>query len=103
MYYVYNMEYLILVAGFGGGMVRGLIGFTKHQFSFKNVGFNLPYFLGMIFISGVVGLLTSAVIGGDALLAFIAGYAGGDIIENAYKTITKKPSLYNLPDLLRKR
>jgi hypothetical protein len=97
------MEYLILVAGFGGGMVRGLIGFTKHQFSFKNVGFNLPYFLGMIFISGVVGLLTSAVIGGDALLAFIAGYAGGDIIENAYKTITKKPSLYNLPDLLRKR
>ena len=57
----------------------------------------------MVFISGVVGVLTSAVIGGDALFAFIAGYAGGDIIENAYKTITKKPSLYDLPEIVRKK
>src|SRR3989344_5579803 len=50
---------LILIAGFGGGVIRGLVGFTKHQYKFKNVGFNLPYFIGMMFISGVVGLLTA--------------------------------------------
>ena len=31
----------ILLAGFGGGLVRGVVGFIKHQFKFKNVGFKL--------------------------------------------------------------
>ena len=35
----------ILIAGFGGGVVRGLVGFIEHQFSYKNVKFQLPYFL----------------------------------------------------------
>lgn len=43
------------------GVVRGLIGFIKHQYSYKNVSFNLPYFLAMMFISGVVGLLTAVI------------------------------------------
>ncbi|MCD6086104.1 hypothetical protein J7J37_00915 [bacterium] len=29
---------------FGGGVVRGLVGFIKHQYSYKNVSFNLAYF-----------------------------------------------------------
>ena len=33
----------ILIAGFGGGVVRSLVGFIKHQHSCKNVGFNLAY------------------------------------------------------------
>ncbi len=37
----------ILIAGFGGGVVRGLVGFIKHQYSYKNVGFRLPYFIGI--------------------------------------------------------
>ena len=52
----------IFIAAFGGGLVRGLIGFIKHQFSYKNVGFNLPYFLGMMFLSGIVGFLTTVAI-----------------------------------------
>ena len=93
----------ILIAGFGGGIVRGLVGFIKHQFSYKNVSFNLRYFLGMAFLSGIIGLLSSMAIkelgltlGGafSPALSFIVGYAGGDFIENIYKIIIKKSSLY---------
>lgn len=95
----------ILIAGFGGGVVRGLVGFTKHQYSYKNVGFRLPYFLGMMFISGIIGLLSAIVttelgitfLGMDYItpaIALIIGYAGGDFIENLYKILLKKPILH---------
>jgi len=96
----------ILIAGFGGGVIRGLVGFIKHQFSYKNVKFRLLYFLGMMLLSGIIGLLTAIVIketgvtflGLDYIspaLAFIIGYAGGDFLENLYKIIVKKPSIYD--------
>lgn len=99
------MDYLsILIAGFGGGMVRGLVGFIKYQYSYKNIGFNLPYFFIMMFISGVVGLIVTAAIRDMAEyvptvpfspgLAMVAGYAGGDFIENLYKIIFRKTSIY---------
>jgi hypothetical protein len=95
----------IIIAGFGGGALRGMVGFIKHQYSYKNVEFRLPYFLTMMFLSGVVGLLTAVAIketginflGLDYLtpaLAFIIGYAGGDFLENIYKIIVGKTSLY---------
>lgn len=104
------MDYILLIAGFAGGVIRGLVGFVKHQYSYKNVPFKLGYFLSMIGLSGVIGLSAgwiskSFVINFEpsfeaiASFAFIAGYAGGDFIENAFKIITKKPSLYNLPKL----
>ena len=95
------MDYLfILIAGFGGGVIRGLVGYIKHQFAYKDVGFNLPYFFTMMFLSGVIGLLTAeavqnlsqAVIAVEfsSAVAFIAGYAGGDFLENLYKIVLKK-------------
>lgn len=108
------MYTLILIAGFGGGAIRGLVGFIKHQYSYKNVGFHLPYFFAMMFLSGIIGLLTAVSIkelgmtflGVDSIspaLALIVGYAGGDFIENIYKIIVKKPSLYSfLPEDLTK-
>ena len=97
---------IIFIAGFGGGAIRGLVGFIKHQYSYKNVGFHLPYFFAMMFLSGIIGLLTAVSIkelgmtflGVDSIspaLALIVGYAGGDFIENIYKIIVKKPSLYS--------
>lgn len=97
----------ILIAGFGGGVIRGLVGFIKHQYSYKNVGFRLPYFLGMMFLSGIIGLLTAIVtkelgitfLGMDYItpaIAFVVGYAGGDFIENLYKIILKKPTIHPL-------
>lgn len=53
--------------------------------------------------SGIIGLLSVWAIKGvgfvledsfSPALAFIVGYAGGDFIENIYKIIIKKPSLY---------
>ena len=98
----------ILIAGFGGGALRGLVGFIKHQFSYKNVEFRPPYFLTMMFFSGIIGLLAAITakelgitfLGMDYLtpaMAFIIGYAGGDFLENIYKIIIKKPSLYSFP------
>ena len=103
----YMSYFNILISGFGGGMIRGLIGFLKHQYSYKNVKFEIPYFLTMIFLSGIIGTLVAITVketgmvflGGyfTPALAFIIGYAGGDFIENIYKIILKKPSLYSLP------
>ena len=98
------MYIYVLIAGFGGGVLRGTVGFVKHQFSYKNVGFDLKYFIGMMFLSGIIGLLIAVgvaetgvqFLGGSftPALAFIIGYAGGDFLENLYKIIIKKSSLY---------
>ena len=93
----------IIIAAFGGGLVRGLIGFIKHQFSYKNVPFRPGYFLSMMMISGIIGAGCVWAVEGigfniegvfSPALAFIIGYAGGDFIENIYKIIIKKSNLY---------
>jgi len=100
------MEWTILLAGFAGGLIRGLVGYVKYQSSYKNVPFKLGYFLAMVLATGIIGLaagwLVKAVVALDGTLeitrfyAFVAGYAGGDFIENVYKIILKKPSIYPL-------
>lgn len=98
----------VLIGGFSGGIVRGLVGFVKHHFAYKNVKFELYYFLAMVGITGVVGLTVSWAVSQSGLdilgvtamnpgIAFIVGYAGGDFIENIYKILAKKDSLYSLP------
>ena len=91
----------IIACAFGGGIVRGLVGFLKHQFAYKNVSFSLSYFLGTSFISGIIGVLSAVAVKEAGLtlfgsftpaLSFIVGYAGGDFIENVYKIIIKKSS-----------
>jgi FtsH-binding integral membrane protein len=93
----------ILIAGFFGGVIRGLIGFLKHKFSYKNVKFELTDFLATVFLSGVIGISVASAVAESGVvteyfftpaLSFIVGYAGGDFVENIYKMIIKKPSLY---------
>ena len=95
---------LIFIAAFSGGVLRGLVGFVKYTFSYKEVKFRPRYFLGTIFLSGAIGLVATIAIkeigftllgGFTPALAFIIGYAGGDFIENIYKIIIKKSSFYN--------
>lgn len=98
----------ILIAGFAGGVVRGLVGFVKHQFAFKDVKFDVPYFFTLVFISGVIGFTVVAAVKGLNLtilgqsvgpaLAFIVGYAGGDFVENLYKIVFKTDTLFGLGD-----
>lgn len=95
------MEFGILIAGFGGGAVRGLVGFTKHYYSYKEVKFRLPYFLLTTLISGLIGSVVALAVKESGILisgletlnpalAFIVGYAGGDFVENVYKIILKR-------------
>jgi len=94
------MNWTILIAGFCGGVIRGLVGFIKHQFSYKDVGFKIPYFLVMMFLSGIVGAVVAFAFNQNALFSLVVGYAGGDFIENIYKTIKRKQSIY--PEKLKK-
>ena len=106
------MYTLILIAGFGGGVVRGLVGFIKHQYSYKNVKFRPSYFASMMVLSGIIGLLAAVSIkelgftfvdSFSPALAFVIGYAGGDFIENIYKIITKKSDVYSFPQGLEQK
>lgn len=97
------MYLTIFIAAFMGGFVRGLVGWIKHQFSYKNVPFRPKYFLGMMIVSGLVGMVATIAMRElgftlfgqfTSALAFVIGYAGGDFIENIYKIIIKKSNLY---------
>ena len=99
------MNLSILVAGFGGGAMRGVVGFLKYYYSYKSTPFNVLYFLATTFLSGIVGLLVAVAVKESGLiiqglngltppLAMIVGYAGGDFLENLYKIIFKKPVLF---------
>lgn len=94
---------LIFISAFSGGVLRGLVGFVKYTFSYKEVKFRSYYFLGTMFLSGAIGLLAVLAVkevgftllgSFSSALAFIIGYAGGDFIENIYKIIIKKSSFY---------
>ena len=84
--------------------MRGLVGYIKYQFQFKNTTFKPDYFFGMMALSGIVGLLTAVAVKGSGIpilggminpaIAFIIGYAGGDFIENIYKIIVGKTTIY---------
>lgn len=98
----------ILFAGLLGGIIRGLVGYLKYRSSYKNTSFLFNYFLLSVGISGVVGLLAAWVTSDLGLtflglasitpaIAVIVGYAGGDFIENLFKILTGKTSLYQLP------
>jgi hypothetical protein len=96
----------ILLFGFLGGAMRGLVGFLKHKYSYKEVSFSLPSFLSTVALAGFVGVVTALVVrelgltflGSPFLtpaMALIVGYAGGDFIENIWKIITKNPEMYS--------
>jgi peptidoglycan biosynthesis protein MviN/MurJ (putative lipid II flippase) len=98
----------ILLAGLAGGIIRGLVGYLKYRSSYKNTKFVFNYFVLSVIISGLVGLIAAWItkdlgitfLGLDSLtpaLAIVIGYAGGDFIENLFKIITGKTSLYELP------
>ena len=91
----------VLIGGFIGGATRGLIGYLKHQYSYKNVGFDWKYFSVMMILSGAIGLLASVAIKYSFIsfegveyispaIAFIIGYAGGDFLDGIYKILLKK-------------
>jgi len=79
-------KYLIyLLAGFTGGIIRGLVGFVKNKTIEKADHFKPSYFVVTILISGIVGMAAGALADTEWQVSFLAGYAGTDFIENLYK------------------
>lgn len=95
-----------ILAGFLGGLIRGIVGLTKYALSYKDVPFRPLYFGGMALVSGLIGATAAWVtqdlgitfLGLEALspaMAVIIGYAGGDFFENLIKILTKDPVLFD--------
>ena len=79
-------KYLVyFIAGFTGGIIRGLVGFVKNKTIEKANHFKPQYFLITILISGVVGAAAGALADTEWQVSFLAGYAGTDFIESLYK------------------
>ncbi len=101
-----------LFAGFIGGLLRGGVGIFKYMTSYKDVKIRPYYFLGSILLTGVVGYV-SALVAQDAAqifleletvpvsFALVAGYAGGDFIENIAKIGMKDPDLLKVGEKLK--
>lgn len=97
------------IAGFLGGVIRGIVGILKYALSYKDVKISWFYFGGMTLVSGFIGLIAAWVIkdmgimfeGIESLssaLALVVGYAGGDFLENIFKVLMKKPILFKEMD-----
>lgn len=95
----------LLIAGAAGGTIRGIVGFLKHQFAYKNVKFEPLYFGFTVGLSAVVGVSATWVLTTSGIdipninelnpaIAFFVGYAGGDFLENVFKIFTKKISFF---------
>jgi hypothetical protein len=96
---------IFFLAGFVGGVIRGIVGIVKYTLSYKDVQMRWVYFGSVAFISGLIGATSAWVIlelglifeGVRALspaIALIAGYAGGDFLENIFKILIKRPILF---------
>ncbi len=102
-----------LIAGFFGGLLRGGVGLAKYMTSYKDVEIRPYYFLGSILLSGMIGYVAAWIaqdVGHIFLeidsipisFAIIAGYAGGDLIENLFKIGMKEPNLFEIGKKVKK-
>lgn len=103
------MNLTFVLMGLLGGLVRGLVGYTKYLTSYKGVKFNWMYFAVTVGISGLVGGISGWIFNGimadlamNNFYSFIAGYAGGDFLENSFRVIFKQPTVFKLPEILEK-
>jgi len=91
------MKFLQLVlAGFVGGLVRGLVGISKKirdKEPDETVEISRQYLAITLLSSGGIGLLVGVLVSEDVRFALLAGYAGTDFLENAYKIKMRQQNL----------
>ena len=81
-----NKYELYIIAGFVGGIARGLSSILKKRQKGTMGKFNYAYFFTTVFFSGILGGIAGALAENSWKTAFLAGYAGIDFIENLYKS-----------------
>lgn len=89
------MNQLILagIFGFIGGAARASVGALKALK--RKEKFKWKYFLLSLLSSGIVGAFTGLIYDTNYKVTLIAGYAGTDLIESAYKMKNPKSSLFS--------
>ncbi len=91
------MEFLqLILAGFVGGLVRGLVGISKKirdKEPDETVEISRQYLAITLLSSGGIGLLVGVLVSDDVRFALLAGYAGTDFLENAYKIKMRQQNL----------
>ena len=82
----------VFIAGFLGGLIRGLVGITKYLTAAlsKKRRIRKDYLLLTLLSSGGLGIMVGVFIADDIRLALLAGYAGTDFIEGLFKIRMKK-------------
>ncbi len=81
-----NKFEIYVIAGFVGGIARGLSSFLKNRQKSPKVKFDYSYFFSTVFFSGILGGIAGALVENNWKMAFLAGYAGMDFIENVFKS-----------------
>jgi len=78
---------LVFLAGFIGGIIRGLVGITKYITATptKRRKVRKDWIVLSLMSSGGMGLLAGCFIADDAKFALVAGYAGTDFVEGLFK------------------
>lgn len=79
--------FYVFIAGFIGGMIRGLVGITKYVCATptKRRKVRKDWLVLSLLSSGGMGLLAGVFITEDVKFALVAGYAGTDFIESLFK------------------
>ncbi len=81
-----NKFWIYVIAGFAGGLARGITGFLKRRRAGRKARFSYSYFLNTVFFSGILGGIAGALAESGWKTALLAGYSGMDFIENMYKS-----------------
>lgn len=84
----------IFIAGFLGGLIRGLLGVAKEIRSSptRKKVLRSEYIAITLLASGGLGLLVGVFIAEDVRFALLAGYAGTDFLESLFKIKMGKKS-----------
>ena len=82
-----EMLLYIFLAGFMGGIIRGLVGITKYinATPSKKRKVRKDWIILSLLTSGGLGLMAGVFIAEDIKFALVAGYAGTDFIESLFK------------------
>ena len=77
----------IFLAGFLGGVIRGLVGVTKYMRATptRKRRVRKDWIVLSLLASGGLGLLVGVFISDDVRFALLAGYAGTDFVEGLFK------------------
>jgi hypothetical protein len=82
----------LFVAGFLGGLIRGLIGIAKvlRSSPTRKKKIRKDYIIVSLLASGGIGLMVGMFVADDVRFALLAGYAGTDFIESLFKIKMKQ-------------